>query len=390
MKPYKKNYIQISNYIYIFALVVFLASSILPKTMWVYTVGENFELLLKILRYVSYLACIFKMFFDNYYFSDFWKLSIMIIFVLAASYFSASMILFTYSLLFVSSYGIEKKMIIKYAVCIQFCLLFVIIITSQIGLNIDFIFDAGARNRHGLGFTWTTTASIFFFFICLEYIYIREKRMKIVEYIVILTLSYILYKLTDARLTFALSIMTLVFFWLFSNFKFVKLIMEKMRVIWVMMPFIVTFFSYYIHRSYVAGNWFWDKFNNLISGRLKLGKAAIEQYGIKVFGQEIEWIGYAYQAKEGVYNYVDCSYLQIVIQYGVVLLGLCLIAYAYILLRATRENDYYLCGCILIVLAHSITEPFLLNLVFNPFPLLAVSYLGERKRRKEIVNNEFT
>lgn len=390
MRKYDKKYIKTNNYIYIFALLVFLVSTILSKTMWVYSAGGTFGLFLKAIRYVSYLACMLKIVFDDFYFSDFWKIGVFVILVLAISYFSASMIIFTYSLLFVASYKIEKKMIMKYAVCIQSCILFIVIFTSQIGLNIDYIFDAGGRDRHGLGFSWTTTAAVFMFFISLEYIYIREKKIKIIEYVILLTLNYILYRLTNTRLTFYLSEMSIIFFWLLNNVKFVRVIMEKMRWIWIMMPFVITVFSYYIHHNYITGSWIWEKFNDLLSGRLALGKTALEKYEIKIFGQKIDWIGYGYQAKEGVYDYVDCSYLQMLLQYGIALLAICLIIYAYILVRSTRERDYYLCGCILIVLAYSITEPFLLNLMFNPFPLLAVSYLKERKSREELMTNELT
>lgn len=379
----KKRYVRIPDYIYVFAIFIFLASTILSKTMWISSIGDSFEFLLKLIRYAAYVMCVFKIFFDNYYFSDFWKMSVVLVLVLVVCLCSKSTILFTYSFVFVASYGMEKRSIIKCAVCIQSFLLFFIICTSQIGLNIDYIFDPGGRNRHGLGFTWTTTAAVLFFFIILEYIYIRQKRMKHAEYIIILILSYVLFRLTDAKLTFALSAASLGCFWLLSNVKIVELIMKKMRYIWIMMPLFIALFSYYIHRSYKAGSWMWEKLNNFLSGRLKLGNSALEQYGIKLLGQPIEWIGYSYREQAGVYNYVDCSYLQILIQYGLVFLGICLVIYTYILIKTTQEGDHYLSGCILVILFFSITEPFLMNLMVNLFPLLAVSYLGRRKSKEE-------
>ncbi|EOS69036.1 hypothetical protein C818_02913 [Lachnospiraceae bacterium MD308] len=386
MLQYNKKYLQTENYIYFFALFVFLTSTILSRTIWSYSLGESFNVFLKLMRYVSYIVCMFKIASENYYFSDFWKIVLIVLFAVIAGYRSGGTLIFTYSFIFLSSYKIEKRMIIKSAVCIQFCLWLIIVISSQVGLNLDYIFDAGTRNRHALGFTWTTTPTIMFFFIFLEYMYIRKKRIKNIEYILFLVVSYVLYRLTDTRFVFVLSILAIICFWLLNHIKIVKLIMEKFRLVWIMMPTFIAVCSCYFYCNYVTGNWMWEKFNNLLSGRLKLGSSAFKMYGITMFGQEIEWIGHGYQAKEGIYNYVDCSYLHILIQDGAIFLGICLMMYTFILLKAIQEEDYHLCGCILLILVFSITEPFLLNLMFNPFPLLAVSYLGERKKEWVQVN----
>ncbi len=381
MWKYKKIYLQTKDYIYFFALFVFLISTILSNTIWAYSLGDSFQIFLKLMRYFSYILCVYKIVSENYFFSDLWKIAIVMVFALIAGYFTTGTLLFTYSFIFISSYKIDKLTLIKCTVCIQFCLWLIIVLSSQIGLNIDYIFDAGARDRHGLGFTWTTTPAIMFFFIFLEYVFIRKKRTSNIEYIIILILSYVLYQFTDTRLTFFLTVTATICFWLLNNVSVIELIMKKMRFLWIMMPLLIAVFSYFIHRNYETGNWVWEKFNNLLSGRLKLGSSAINKYGITLLGQKVEWIGQGYQAREGIYNYVDCSYLQILIQDGVIFLGICLIMYSFILLRSIQEEDYHLCGCILVILVFSITEPFLLNLMFNPFPLLAVSYLGERKGR---------
>ena len=380
MLQYNKNYLQVKDYIYFFALSVFLVSTIFSATMWTYSLGDDFKLFLKITRYVAYIVCIIKIFLDKYYFNDFWKIAIILFFILIAGYFAAATHLFTYSFIFISSYGVEKKTLIKCVACIQFCLWLIIVFSSQIGLNVDHIFDAGTRNRHGLGFTWATTPAIMFLFILLEYMYIRKKKIKSIEYIVILIICYILYRFTDSRFTFLLSVMSTVCFWLLNNVNIIELVMKKMKIVWIMMPSLIAFFSYFIHRNYRPESWMWKKFNDLLSDRLRLGNSAIEKYGITLFGQKIEWITRGYQAREAMYNYVDCSYLKMLIQEGAIFLGICLIIYTYLLLKSIREEDYHLCGCILIVLVYCITEAFLLHLMYNPFPLLAVSYLSERKK----------
>ena len=102
----------------------------------------------------------------------------------------------------------------------------------------------------------------------------------------------------------------------------------------------------------------------------------------KVINQkkQLKSIENSYKENSGVYNYVDCSYLQILLEYGIVFLLICVLMYSYILYKAYQENNIYLCCCIIIILVFSITEPRLLNLMYNPFPLLAVSYLRSKER----------
>ena len=48
-----------------------------------------------------------------------------------------------------------------------------------------------------------------------------------------------------------------------------------------------------------------------------------------------------------------------------------LLIYSVVLYKAVRQKDYYLISIVTVILIFSVTEPRLMNLAFNPFPLLA-------------------
>ena len=85
------------------------------------------------------------------------------------------------------------------------------------------------------------------------------------------------------------------------------------------------------------------------------------------------------------YNYVDCSYIQMMLEYGVIFLAIVVGIYTIAVYRAVKEEDWYLVFALLIVLGFGITEPRLMNFAFNPFPLMAFCRLRqpEIERRKE-------
>lgn len=370
-----------NDIIFIIGFSVFLISTILSATMWVYLLGDGFEFVLKIARYIAYAICSFKIFASKFNFSNILTIVLISISFILSGFFSHSMLILTYIFIFCSAYGIKKEQIIKYSLIIQGILSSIIIISSKIGLSIDYIFGVGERNRHGLGFVWTTTAPILYFFMILEYVYLRKNKIKTLEIFIIEIINYLLFLLTDARMSFFLSTLSIIYFWGLTNIRWMEMLIKRMSKLFVFFPFLISSFAYYIHSYYSASSEKWVKLNDLLSGRLQLGKVAITRYGITVFGQEINWIGYSYNAKGGVYNYVDSSYLQILLQYGIVFLIMCVLLYSYILYKADYEKDYYLCGGIIIILVFSITEPRLMNLMYNPFPLLAMSYLAETRNK---------
>lgn len=145
-------------------------------------------------------------------------------------------------------------------------------------------------------------------------------------------------------------------------------------------------FSLVLHWSYNPENQVWRNLNDLLSGRLALGKSAILKYGVSLFGQEITWIGFSLK-KDNIYNasgynYVDCSYLQILLQFGILFLIAVVGIYTVAVYRAVKQGDYYLVWILLIVLLFAITEPKLMYFTFNPFPMMTFFRLSKPKLEK--------
>ena len=115
------------------------------------------------------------------------------------------------------------------------------------------------------------------------------------------------------------------------------------------------------------------KLDKLLNNRLALGNTAIEKYGIHPFGNEVTWSNYTGRYGENVYDeyfFVDSSYLNILLTFGIIILVIICIGYALVGKKLFEEKQYM--GCIVMILfaIHCATDHHLFEVRYNPFMVL--------------------
>lgn len=384
--------------IYAIAFGMFMLSTLYETTEWGLfndTVQSQILILTKLMRYGCYSLCLLKMLLEAIY-----ERSRLVLFGMAAgllvlSYLSCSNItLVLYFTMFIAAEGVESRWIIKIAVLCQAVILFVTAGMAQIGIIDNRVWDPTVRPRYFMGFSWVTTSAILFLFIVFEYIYLKKGILNVIEYIVGIIIAYWLYKMSDARMTFLISILVLTFFLVFGKMIANGKLTCSLEKIFIFVPFILGGFAMVMQYIYTPSSNILVKINDFLTGRLKWGRSGIDEYGLHLFGSPIEWVGYDSNWKNGMkYNYVDSSYLQIALEYGLVVLTIILILYALLIYTSIKNGNYYLCWIVMIILVFCITEPRLVKLAYNPFLLLAVTesieYIGKKHdhEKTEIVNS---
>lgn len=376
------TFISRKQFLFYAAWVVFLLSIILDRTMWAAN-SDSITIVLKIGRYAAYAIGMVGICLESFEKKSFAMLVVMIG-VSVLSFLSCSNItMVLYMVLFAVAYHLDGQQFLKVSISVQIFLLGLVVIGSQFGIVEDYIFTPETRLRHGLGFSWTTTGAILFLFIVFEYIAIRKEKIKYIEFLILEIISFILYRLTDSRMAFALCSVFLVFQVFVKFFKYRFGITKFFKKLFVFVPSVICVFAIAIHYFYNPDNELWMKLNDLLSGRLRLGKQGIAEYGISLLGNSIKWVGYSADAVEGTYNYVDCSYLQILLEYGLIFLVMVIAIYTVIIYKAVKNENYFLLWSVIFVLIFSITEPRLMNLSFNPFPLLVMCNLDSKEKDPE-------
>lgn len=362
-----------SELLFLFGWTLFATSIVFGLTEIAVT-NEKVSLCAKAVRYIGYLICTVKILITCIEQKKFFFIFPYIFVLVFSMYKSSNKTLFLYSLVFLAANNISSKKMMEITLIIQSSILIVTVLLSQIGVIRDYLFirsESLGIYRHSLGFSWTTSAPILFFYCTLIYFYLKKDKIKIIIYILLECVDIWLYLKTNSRMAFLLSTLTILFMLIQKiNKKRWKWI-SKIDKIFLCLPTFSCLISLYLFGFFNEKNSFWIRLNNVLSGRLSLGSSAIKTYGFSLFGQNIEWIGYSINKLDSIgYNYVDNSYLQLGLTYGVFLLCIVLIIYSLVMYKAIKIKDYYLACIVAIILIFSITEPRLMNLAFNPFPLL--------------------
>lgn len=359
--------------IYGFACTLYTVVQMLSLMVW-YTMSESPvpAMMVKYIRYVCYALCMAAVL-DKIRTKKYFGVACVLGFLLTVGAAYADNKNMLYIVLFIlAAYNVRSEWIIKFNFFIKTLMLFITVILAKLELLLNFIFVNRGADRQGLGFAWTTYAPIMFFFIALEYMYLRRGKMRLAEYLLLEGINIWLYIMTDTTMTFALSTLSVVLFAVGSNSETAVRFTLKLKSLIISSPFVIAAFSIFIHASYKEGSTFWVNFNDFLHDRLKLGFRGIQEYGITLWGQSIKWIGNGlYDRPNTKYNYVDCAYLQILLQYGLIILIVILLMYSLILCKAYKAKEYKLIWIIVFSLLLCITEPRLTVLIFNPFPMLA-------------------
>ena len=386
--------ININETLFLIAWVMFSSTLILMSAI-IYVNNPEMEMALKLIRYISYTICIIKVIREQY------SLRLLLLFVLLVLVFAISglgtrnLTYPLYCFIVLASVDIDNERIVKITAGLQLFFLITIIFLSQTGLIMDFVFEPEGRARHGLGFSWTTTAPILFFYYILCSAYIERQRITFVKLTMLELICIWLLYMTDSKMAFGLSTLFIIFIAVEKLNKHRWKWISRFRGVYIVFPFIMLFVTFVVVKVY---NWYnptWAFIDRTMSYRLGLAQNAFNKYGVHLLGQPIKWVGYDYKATllgaTDAYNYVDSSYLQLAFNNGLVFLAAVLIIYACAIYKSVKSNDYYLVVIYIAVLTFSLTEPRLMNFAYNPFPLLAFGRMSiiennkNKKRNRSVV-----
>lgn len=281
---------------------------------------------------------------------------------------------------------LPRKTLFRMVLVIQAAALTIIPLFAALGLFPNVIMDT-ERIRYSLGFTWVTSAPVLFVFASMLFLHLERKHLTGWIFVFLLQLATALFILTDTKMAFFTTMLVLVItliwcqkpHWLnWLENRWVKLV-----ILWL--PVILTIVAVLLAVFYTDSG-FMARFNDMLSGRLANAAEAWQKYGLSLFGQNIVWTGQGITYKPSMhYLYVDCSYLNILLNYGLVFLLLVLYWCRQVVLDLYRRHDMLYLAFFVVILLFSFLEVRLANPLYDPFIIAAGSYLGLADRRKEPV-----
>ncbi len=365
------------KWMFLFAYGIYLVSVILFAS--VYAEKDYMRLFFPMVRIIAYgLVCakIILDFLDKGYSAK--ELGVIVgvgtLFLISA-YVTKDKNLLIYWVFIVAAHDVDFQDIIKWSLWVHIGALIFVIGSCYAGILENRIYGLmyGIRIRDSLGFQYTTTSSNFLFYMILMWVYWRKSKITWLEVAVLIAGNLYLFSKTDTKNAFALGMLAIIGT---VVLKYIPYLREYRKIYSVLAVGIVPALSagiISISIKYDQAIQWMDKFNRLISGRLDLGKSGYLNYGLRLFGQKIEWIGG--EPGEGiVYNYVDSSYMQMLLNFGPIILALILLGLILIgIFIAIRKDTYFLLVFVLFAV-HSTFDPQLVWIGYNSF-LMVYSYI---------------
>ena len=281
---------------------------------------------------------------------------------------------FCYVLVFLALIGEPGERIIRKHYYVTAAFLITVVLLSQCGVIEDFM--AGRRSRHFLGFYWTSFPPVLLVFLALDKAYLGKGRLRPYEALLFVLSGAWLYRMTDSRFPFISILFVCLFFCLFDAGKGIR--KESICLILLCIPAACAVLSIAAGALYSKSSSWMRFLDKMLSQRLQLMHKAMDLYPIRFFGQVIQWVGYGrYNLSRKGYNYVDNSYVQILLQYGVVLFFLVLCFYTAGIYYGIKKRKPYLCWILSFVCIISLIEPYLLRFTFNPFVWLGTGIIKQ-------------
>ncbi len=232
--------------------------------------------------------------------------------------------------------------------------------------------------RYSLGYIFPLELHAHFLALSLLYLYLFPKQHGWKSFLLISLLNFALYRFTIARTSFALAeaaaVLSLIAALIPAQNKDRLCGWKgwKRAVPWLTLLVFVSFIV--ICLLYNPHELIWERIDDMFSGRLRLGQAALENYPLTLFGQRVEWIGSG--GPEGVYvwensyNFVDNAYIKDLIDNGLVFWILEILGFIWLQLHFLKERrlmDFFI---VWVFFALGMMEPRLILLPFSFLLLL--------------------
>lgn len=359
---------------------------------FLYILSYSFYLIGKILS-VSTIPTVFPLFqtFENYYyylcvipllvkfvidrsisFNSLVKSSLLAVLIIVSAISSKNLKYLSYFFLLIfSTKNVDIRNVIKYFCGVLSFLLVLVFIGYWSGVLPNYYAISGGSYRNSLGYKYITYAPNLFFHLELAYLYVRGNKIRFRELLFLFAIGFYLYVKTNTESAFYLGTLAIILVLILKLFKIkpefknwlTNFIDRWLLLISAIVPIALSIL--YGTKSNLL-----KLLDSILSNRLRLGYEAINNYGIKLFGQEVDVIGTKVSGivlkYDESYNFIDSSFLRILLIYGVVIFLFLIISYIILGYKNPYRTITY-SVCFMILVLHSIWDPQFFDIFYNPF-----------------------
>lgn len=287
--------------------------------------------------------------------------------------------------------NISFDKIARITIPVSLITLIFVIASAKLGIVTNYVFTrTNGVSREYLGFLYALYPSAIIFNVIALYLYVHKEKFKIFNLGILCVLNYYIYRKTNSRLSFFLSLL-MILACIICIYK------EKIIFKSILIKFIIVFsyviaagFSLYMIFSYNSGIDWMRKLNKFLGDRLYMGQLSLIKYGVPLFGNnKIEWSGNGLDTYGNMstssYSWVDCLYLQVTQKYGTIFAITLLILITICMLKLIKGKKYLLAILLTSIAFRSMIDDLSLMLFLNSFWLalgeILINSTSNRKKK---------
>ena len=126
--------------------------------------------------------------------------------------------------------------------------------------------------------------------------------------------------------------------------------------------------SYFLSVVYTPQNRILNVLNSVLSERIQSSQVGLQTWGVNLLGTSVNW-----NSESINYNYIDSSYINILVCYGLVIFVIVIVGFTLVNLRAKQVQNFPLLFVLLMWAIRATIDPQLFLIWFNPF----IFYIGK-------------
>lgn len=359
--------------LYLIALIIFMTSSMLATTMFpipgkLYTLSKLIALFL--------IGCKIA-WYDRYTIRQFLAVGSLMGIALLVKVVSGYMDPLWWVLLLIGAKDIPFEKILKVYVVLAGGIVAFAVVASLLGVIVNLQYDAGDRGiRNSFGIVYPTDFAAHIFYLMTTIFYLNRKRVSGICYLVAMGITGLVYYFCNTRLDVACMVLAIAgYLWLDRR----KSESYRIKTVYNRQKKKQGYINYAMPAAAVLMtvlSWLYDEkyawmmmINSLISNRLRFGYQGLVEYGFRLFGQYVKMVGNGSTTEitTKYYFFIDCSYLYVGLQYGLIFLLAVLLIY--VLCCRKYQNDRYFLLTIVLISINCMIAHHLLEIAYNPFAL---------------------
>ena len=356
-----------NNFLYIFGYSLTLIFALLEITNW--NISDGVLSILKATAFL-FLGIIFAISLPRYKTYSIWILVCFISIIYIAFKTDIQFQLIAFVALLFGAKNQNFNNILKTYFIVSVCFFTITVLGSMLGLVENYAIDnnmsgerftlSSTNVRYAYGYNWPTGMGAHCSFILLAYWYLKRMYLSKIEILIFGGVIFWLNVYMDVRQASITILLCLVSSLIFNQIK-------KKSIYY---PFIFSIpllfmLAVWATVTFNFSNPVWWTFNSFFLVRLSLGNYAINHNGIPFWGQYLRL--YGGETSGEYYNYIDSSYIQLIVIYGVVFTIYILSAYWALSYKAYKQKDYPLVLTVFIIGIAGLIIPCLNRIAFNPF-----------------------